>query len=719
MKKQIVIVFIVIISLFLFVPSLSARATGAEDYAEQIKKIEHFVETNMETLKIPGLAVAFYKDGFTWSKGFGYSDLENKIPVTPRTRFRLASVTKPMTATAILKLAEDGKLKLDDEVQKYVPYFPKKRWPVTIRHLLGHLGGISHYREDPELHIKTHHNTRQAIAVFKDFDLEAEPGTKYRYTSYGYNLLGAVVEGASGQSFSQYMTENIWKPLGMTDTVMDIADDIIPNRTRGYRRIEGKVKNAEFIDISSRFAGGGTLSTVLDLLKFSRGLDKGKILSLETQKKMYVPMMTKDKRRTRYGMGWSPDYLSGYWNVSHGGGQAGTSTYLLRFPGENFSVAVASNLQGHYAGIHSTVITRAILGAFHIRVETPSEKEFDTFHFVWHIGLGYYSFHNKPYTDNAEELAEGFNYFNGIDAGDKDAQKKIADGIHESTGSPWFRVGSYMAHCLAKEYGTEKLDYYRKMGAIPFVSAYIDLYKKDSSIPAKYHFTEKLEKSAADWNRSWEKTWTDETRSFYLIPLTEIAGVKKRMKKIFKGRTVYPRLGDIAIFAGRLKLLWGVERGIEFLQTVTEIFPKNTGFYYTLGQYQMEKGDNHAALKTFKKAFSVEKKKEDAERRIAWAKDAIRVAKKPHVVSAGLLINYIGDYGPRHITYHEGNMYYKREGRKRYRLIPLSDDTFTPDGLVWFRIQFAKDKAGHITKIIGHYLDGRRDESLKKLIVNY
>jgi hypothetical protein len=114
---------------------------------------------------------------------------------------------------------------------------------------------------------------------------------------------------------------------------------------------------------------------------------------------------------------------------------------------------------------------------------------------------------------------------------------------------------------------------------------------------------------------------------------------------------------------------------------------------------------------TFKKAYPLENKKENAERYITWAKDAVRAAEKPHVVPTEILIDYIGDYGPRHITYHKGNMYYKRDNRRKYRLIPLSDDTFALDGLVWFRIRFAKDKDGNVTRIIGLYLDGNRDES--------
>ena len=168
-------------------------------------------------------------------------------------------------------------------MQTYVPYFPKKQWPVTVRQVLGHLGGISHYKNPAnELHIKDHRSTREAIALFENFDLVAEPGTRYSYSSYGYNLLGAIVEAASGMSFGDYMRENIWQPLGMTSTRMDDPLDVIPNRVRGYQLLDGKVKNSEFIDISSRFAAGGTRSTIPDLLKFAKGMMDGNLLKTDT-----------------------------------------------------------------------------------------------------------------------------------------------------------------------------------------------------------------------------------------------------------------------------------------------------------------------------------------------------------------------------------------------------------------------------------------------------
>ena len=157
-------------------------------YAKEIKIFEDFVKKQMAIDKIPGLSIGFIKDNFIWTKGFGYADLENKTPATDKSAYRLASNTKSMTAVVILQLMEKGKIDLDAEVQRYVPYFPRKKWPVTVRQLLGHLGGISHYRNyDIEGHIKEHKDTKESLEIFADFELIAEPGTKYNYSSYGYN----------------------------------------------------------------------------------------------------------------------------------------------------------------------------------------------------------------------------------------------------------------------------------------------------------------------------------------------------------------------------------------------------------------------------------------------------------------------------------------------------------------------------------------------------
>ena len=330
----------------------SSLPQTADKYADKLRSFEEFVREQMKKNQVPGLTVGFVKDDYIWVKGFGFSDVENKVPASAGSAYRYASVQKSMTAVAILQLVQEGKIDLDAEIQNYVPYFPKKKYPVKVRQLLGHLGGIPHYvNRDAEQHIKEPKTTKEAIDIFAKFDLVAEPGTKFNYSSYGYNLLGAAIEGASKQPFADYMREHVWQPLGMNDTRMDNPLDVILNRVRGYQIIDGALKNSEFIDVSSRFAAGGTRGTVVDLLKFMKGLDDGKLLSQKNLDLMYTPMKTRDGKfsgfpqTAGYGMGWNVVPQQSGLVIINDGGQQETRTFILNFPEKHFALAVAQNLE--------------------------------------------------------------------------------------------------------------------------------------------------------------------------------------------------------------------------------------------------------------------------------------------------------------------------------------------------------------------------------------
>lgn len=579
-----------------------------DKYANEIRMIEDYVEKELERLKIPSLSIAFYKDDFLWKKSFGYADMEHKISAKPDTLYRLASISKPITAVGILRLMEEGKLNLDDEVQKYVPYFPRKRWPLTIRHLLGHLSGISHYRNyDEEGHFKTHYTTEESIGVFKDWELEAEPGTKYIYTTYGFNLLGAVIEGASGKPYADYMKENVWKPLGMNHTRMDIADTIITNRARGYRRINGEVKNCEFIDISSRFAGGGMLSTVVDLVNLSRALDASKVLSKETQRMMYTSMVTKDGRVTGYGMGWGVNFIQGFWNVSHGGGQQGTSTYLLRFPGEKFAVAVACNEERQNTSRYADLISSLILGAFPYRLETPSADGYWKLRLSFLVGLGYYSKFGTTFAVDEDDLKESFVYFNNLDPRAEKIRQQINDGAELFTGAPLVKVGTYMAEKIKEHHGEDRLDGLRRNGSIPFFKTYMDLYKSDSSIPKEHRFTENFERMLEEWYRSYKRTWTDETRNYFLIPLEDFGKYIDDIKKRFKGEIVYPRLNALFnSYAYHLKGEKKLDEGLAVLLDAIELFPSDANLFDSVGEFYLAKEDKTKAIGYYKKALEID-----------------------------------------------------------------------------------------------------------------
>jgi CubicO group peptidase (beta-lactamase class C family) len=319
---------------------------------------------------VPAVTAGFVHRGRLWAKGLGTADLENDAPATASTAYRFASVQKSMTATAVLTLAEAGRLDLDADIRRYVPYFPAKPWPVTARQLLGQQGGIPHYvNRAVEQHFTDHKDTRAAIAVFADFDLVAEPGTSFSYSSYGYNLLGAAIEGASGQHYADYMRDHVWRPAGMTATRMDDPLAIIPHRARGYQELNGAICNSEFINVSSRFAAGGTRGTVVDLLNFMKALNDGILLPPSQLEQLYAPMRTRNggfsgfERTEGYAMGWNVLSDEGRLVLQNSGGQQETRTMIVNVPSENLCIATAQNLEKDDEGLPLAFeIYEAVLG---------------------------------------------------------------------------------------------------------------------------------------------------------------------------------------------------------------------------------------------------------------------------------------------------------------------------------------------------------------------
>lgn len=350
--------------------TLHSQATDREvsgdcaQYLPRLREYETFVQAEMTRLRIPGLTVAFFKDDCTWVAAFGFADLENRVPASVRSAYRYASVQKSMTALAVLQLADRGAIDLDAEIQRYVPTFPRKPWPVTVRQLLGHLGGIPHYvNRDVEQHFTRHMTTQEAVAIFAGFDLVAEPGTRYSYSSYGYNLLGAAIEGASGKPYGEYMRTNVWGPLGMSSVRLDDPVALIPNRVRGYRLVDSTVANAEFIDVSSRFAAGGTRGTVPDLLRFVRGAQEARLVSESSRELMYTPMKTRDGQPVPYTAGWQiPPARNRGRLVTNDGGQQETRTFILNAPEQHFGIAFAMNLEADVYGPLILRLYEVILG---------------------------------------------------------------------------------------------------------------------------------------------------------------------------------------------------------------------------------------------------------------------------------------------------------------------------------------------------------------------
>ena len=334
----------------LFVVLLACSTCFAWSQAESPDQlIQEFLQEN----PMPGLAVTVAHRGkIIWSKGFGYSDLENRVPVHPAVSlFRVGSVAKPMTAAAMGRLYERSMLDLDAEIQTYVSYFPTKSHPVTVRQVAGHLGGIRHYQGVENLNQKAYPNVRSGLAIFKDDDLLHPPGSKYQYSSYGWNLLSAVVEGASDQDFLGYMQDSVFKPMGMLNTHADRPGELIPGRGRYYFRIGESFMPAPYVDNSYKWAGGGFLSTSEDVARFAMQHIQYQFLREDTFQEWTTTQKTLDGSKTNYGIGWRTevDEQGRPW-VGHSGGSVGGSTMMLCYPDEELVIVAVTNMSGGQVG---------------------------------------------------------------------------------------------------------------------------------------------------------------------------------------------------------------------------------------------------------------------------------------------------------------------------------------------------------------------------------
>ena len=349
-----------------FLIPVMALAQQASLPVEKIRQIEQAVASEMARNTIPAVTVAVGDSaGLRWSNGYGMADLENLVPATALTAIRLGSISKPITATAVMQLVEKDRMQLDAPIQRYVPSFPQKQWPVTIRQLLGHLGGIRHYAGSQELDSTRHYSDlTEPLKIFAADPLLFEPGTKYSYTTYGFNLLGAAVESVSRMKFPDYLREHIFEPAAMSHIGPDNVYAIVPHRARGYRLAANqRLENCALADTSNKIPGGGMLSTAGDLVAFALALNSGKLVAPKTRDLMFTAQHVRDGA-SNYGMGWSVAGFEGRRVVAHGGGQQGISTYLMLFPDEGLSIAVMLNRERAPAGDIANKIAAIVSSKF-------------------------------------------------------------------------------------------------------------------------------------------------------------------------------------------------------------------------------------------------------------------------------------------------------------------------------------------------------------------
>ncbi|KQZ03681.1 hypothetical protein ASD21_20580 [Caulobacter sp. Root1455] len=320
-------------------PALAAQPTcAAPDFAKQAREL---ITPYLEPEGFSG-SILVAKDGAPmWRESFGAADREWDVANTADTKFRLGSITKQFTATAILQLVEQGKLSIDDPVSKYYADAPPAWAKVTIKHLLTHSSGIPSYTALPGFFDKGSSKLPltpdEIVKLTRDMPLEFEPGAKYNYDNTGYILLGYVIEKVSGETYADYVAKHIFAPLGMKDSGYDVSGVILKKRASGYQGSKDGWRNADYLDMTLPYAAGSLYSTTGDLLIWDRALADGKILTPASRQAMFTDYGHK------YGFGWRIDQEAGRERIGHGGGINGFSTGIVRFPKDGVVAIVLSN----------------------------------------------------------------------------------------------------------------------------------------------------------------------------------------------------------------------------------------------------------------------------------------------------------------------------------------------------------------------------------------
>ncbi len=350
------------------VPSVT-HTDPSPAWMDAVERGRRAMRAGLAEQNLPGLSVAVGVDGeVVWAEGFGWADLETRVPVAPNLRFRIGTASKVLTSAAVGLLLEKRQLRLDEEIQAYVPEFPRKPWPVTLRQLMGHLAGVRNDGGDegPLLSARCARPV-EALQSFGERALLFEPGTRYRYSSYGWILVSAAVEAAADQPFLRFMDEQVFEPLGMDDTTADTATEPVPDRVTPYfPRYAADPRYGLHLtrDLDySCYAGASVfLSTPSDLVRFGMAINDGRLLQPATVELLQTSQRLPSGEETGYGLGWDVETVSLRGEqtrvVGHDGWTlGGTVASLMTFPERGVVVAVTSNIS--YADTSSLALAIA------------------------------------------------------------------------------------------------------------------------------------------------------------------------------------------------------------------------------------------------------------------------------------------------------------------------------------------------------------------------
>jgi CubicO group peptidase (beta-lactamase class C family) len=327
--------------------------------------IDAVVREAMAEGPIAGLTVGVARGGRTLHlAGYGFGDLENRVPTTAETVYHVGSITKQFTAAAILQLVEEGRVDLDAPVGDYLEDLPERTRAITVRALLDHTGGVRNFTtmEPWWRTVAMDLTPRELAGIFLGEPLDFEPGTAFSYSNSGYILLGLLIERVSGRPYGGYLNEQLFQPLGLTRTSFCDQRSLTPDRARGYERAGEGFVNAQYISMTQAYAAGGLCSSAPDLLRWIRLLAGGGVIRRGSFAAMIEPARLADGRQMEYGLGLATAFTDGHRRIAHVGGMRGFSSFVALYPDDDLGIVVLTNTENAAAAAIVDRIAGIVLG---------------------------------------------------------------------------------------------------------------------------------------------------------------------------------------------------------------------------------------------------------------------------------------------------------------------------------------------------------------------
>jgi CubicO group peptidase (beta-lactamase class C family) len=339
----------------------------AQNAAAAAGKVDDFIKSEMQKQRIPGLSLAIVKDDkIILAKGYGLANVELAVPVKPETIFQSGSVGKQFTATAVMILVEEGKINLDDKLNKYFADAPEAWKNITVRHLLTHTSGLPN--DFSEEDYRRDFTEAEMVKKAETFPLEFQPGEKWSYSNVGYKLLGVLIGKVTGKFYGDFLQERIFKPLGMTTARIISEADIVPNRAAGYQIVKDELKNQTWVSPTMNTTADGSLYlTVYDMAKWDAALYTEKLLKKSSLEQMWTPVKLNDGKTYPYGFGWALGEVGGHPIVEHGGAWQGFKSFIVRYPNDRLTVIVFANL----AETNPATLAHGVAGIYNAELIAP------------------------------------------------------------------------------------------------------------------------------------------------------------------------------------------------------------------------------------------------------------------------------------------------------------------------------------------------------------